>query len=168
MTQLNLRPNDQISKNEGKKSIGVLSAAVLAILAFLIIGGLVYGADKVFNLAQNLKAGDYQKSFQNIIFSGGGNANHPINQAPKIPSVNMSNDCLDSDAGLSPRDIYSSGSAALSKNGIIVSAEHDSCLDNFTVEEVKCWKETNGGNYYFLQGIPYPCSKGCINGACKE
>jgi len=101
----------------------------------------------------------------------GGNelaVNSSTNQAPKIPSVEMNNDCLDSDAGLSPRDIYSPGGATLSKKGIIVSAASDSCRDNSTIEEVKCRKGTNGDNSYYLQRIPYPCPKGCLNGACEE
>lgn len=272
----------QQTNNPKKKFFGVFVLVALAAVILIVIGGLAYGIGKISDFSENIKAGDYQKSIQNIIFqntnigptskninrsSGNGSqldimlapnevgtnsaqrppcsdsdahlkpndiyvkgiikdfrgkemsadqcadsrfvietecqpddngsgsyaisstrhecltmcddgacvigdnslgVNSPTNQAPKKPSENMRNDCLDSDAGLSPRDIYSPGDVALLKEGIIISSAHDSCRNNFTVEEVKCRKGTNGDNSYYLQRIPYPCPKGCLNGACEE
>lgn len=191
MTQLNLAPNDQASKNDGKKSIGVLSAAILVITAFLIIGGLVYGANKVFDFSKRI--GDFNNfsdynmpSDQNAIFHynnqnansvakninrslGNDIVNPPVVPAPINSSAGINNNCIDSDAGLLSRDIYASGVTTLTNiSGQSITTAYDSCRDNFTVEEVKCWKGSSGDNSYYLQRIPYPCPKGCVKGACIE
>lgn len=191
MTQLNLAPNDQIFKNDGKKSIGVLSAVVLAIVAFLIIGGLVYGAGKVSDFSQKIgnfnSFSDYNiPNDQNVIFnhnsqnanSSARNVNRSLsnnsvnqitNQVPINPSIGTGNNCVDSDSNLAAQDIYVKGVTSLFSNtGQVVAVANDSCRDVNMVEEVKCRKGVSGDNSYYLQRIPYPCPNGCANGACKE
>lgn len=181
MTQLNLAPNDQAPKNDGKKSIGVLSAAILAITAFLIIGGLFYGANKVFDFSQNIKSGDYQKSLQNIIFqnanvnsfakninnSSGGENQFDIMLEPKGTKTNSAqgSPCSDSDAHLKPNDIYIKG-VIKDFRGKEVSA--DQCADSRFVMEKECQPDMNGGMSYGVSGTRHECLGGCYDGACRK
>lgn len=190
MAQLVLKPNNQTPEDKSRKSIDALSVAVLAVSIFLIFGGLIYGAGKISDFSQKISNfnsfSDYNiPNDQNIIFrhnsqnanSAARNVNKSLgndivnqftNQAPINSSIGADNNCVDSDAGLLSRDIYASGVTTLTSiGGQSVTTAYDSCRDNFTVEEVKCWKGANGDNSYYLQRIPYPCSKGCLNGACE-
>ncbi|HEY4495248.1 MAG TPA: hypothetical protein VJC01_02235 [Candidatus Paceibacterota bacterium] len=182
MSQLNLKPNDQIPEVK-KRSIDALSVIVLAVFVFLIFGGLIYGANKISDFKKIIKEGINQGDFQNVVFQKNSNINSVrknINQSSaSVNSVNnqatlnvnnikkIQNDCVDSDAGSGPNDIYIKGATLLISAAGQTTEAFDSCRDQSTVEEVRCLYNASDQNVY-LQRIPTPCPKGCGDGACKR
>ena len=130
-------------------------------------------------LEAHVKKGDFQNGYNYPLDNSFKINTNRVNKNSNRPATNQAltnqnkpnnsqNDCNDSDENLLSRDIYVSGVTTLTSiGGQSVATAYDSCRDNFTVEGVKCWKGVNA-NSYNLQRIPYPCPKGCLNGACKE
>ena len=84
--------------------------------------------------------------------------------------------CKDTDDILKPNDIYATGSVTYTyfvngkddKEGRATSTISDECNGAGTqVNEMYCYKMTDGSENYVNGRMVYNCPNGCVNGACK-